>query len=196
LAGANKSRSRPLEEEEIKALATVMASSEEYRDLYDFFRIAFGTASRLEEILSLQWEDVDFEERTIKLYAWKPQKDKFLSLQSVVSIIEKGKQEGLGNNQFVFASRDHKLRRLMKKAATAANIKYGSKNKNGFVLHDLRGTALSNLLGAGVDLSVVSKVFANHHSIKQRTIYLNPTKKRTEHGSEVADSLVDLATAE
>jgi integrase len=194
--GSNVGRSRPLEDEEIKALAEVLASDEEYRDLYDFFRIALGSASRVDEIISLRWSDIDFENKIIKLFASKTQKEKILQLPSVVALIDKRRQDGKGDKEFVFTCRDHWLRRMLKKAAGAAKIPYGKQTENGFVIHDLRGTALSNLLNAGVDPIVVSKVYASHHSLQQTNVYLNPTKKRLTVGSEVADKLVDLATVE
>ncbi len=195
-AEANTHRSRPLEEEEIKALAKVLSSNEEYRDAYDFMRIALGTASRLDEILSLRWEDVESKTKVIRLYASKTQKEKILHLPAVASIIEARKRDGLGNDIFVFTCRDHWLRKMLKRAAEEAKIEYGWGKKNGFVIHDLRGTALSALLGAGVDLPTVSKTFAAHHSIQQTTIYLNPTLKSKKEATIAADNLVNLATRE
>jgi integrase len=197
IPGANVGRSRPLEEDEIKALAGVMAADlDRYRDLYDFFRVALGSASRVDEVLSLRWSDIDFATQTVTFFASKTQKLKSLRLPSVVSILKKRKEEGLGNTTFVFTVRDHKLRRLLKEVAEQADIPYGKGVERGIIIHDLRGTALSNLLHAGVDPIVVSKIYASHHSLQQTNVYLNPTRKRAEHGEEIADALVDLATAE
>jgi hypothetical protein len=85
---------------------------------------------------------------------------------------------------------------MLKKAAGGAKIPYGWKTSNRFVIYDLRGTALSNLLSAGVDTTVVSKLYATHHRVLQTNIYLNPTRKRTTEGSEIADAIVGMATGE
>lgn len=89
----DKHRERPIEEEEIIAIAKVFASSEEYIDALHFLGIALGTASRMDEILSLRWNDVNFKNRTIKLFASKTQKEKNLQIEAVVNIIETRKKK-------------------------------------------------------------------------------------------------------
>ena len=83
---------------------------------------------------------------------------------------------------------------MLKRAAGEAKIEYGWGKKNGFVIHDIRGTALSSLLNSGVDLPTVSKVFAGHHNVQQTNIYLNPTEKSKDEAMKVSYDFVNPAT--
>jgi integrase len=194
----DKHRERPLEEEEIVSIAKAFASNPEYTDALHFLAITLGTASRMDELLSLRWQDVNFKKRTIKLFASKTQKEKNLQLEAVVDVIESRKEMGLGDDVFVFTCRDHWVRKAFEDAAGACGIPYGQKNVNGdikgFTPHDLRGTALTALLNAGIDLATVSKEYAAHTDLKLTARYLNPTRKSKQLAASAANNLVGLVS--
>lgn len=197
-AQTDNPRQRPLEEEEIALLAQEFASKPKYIDALHFLAISLGTASRMDEILSLRWSDVNFKNRTVKLFASKTQKEKDLQIEAVVDLIETRRKMGLGNEIYVFACRDHWIRKAFREAATAVGIPYGQANNEGdvkgFTPHDLRGTALTALLMAGVDLATVSKEYAAHGDMKLTARYLNPTKRSKQLAAQAANNLVGLAT--
>lgn len=188
-------RSRPLEEEEIVSLAKFFAADEKYIDALHFLAITLGTASRMDEVLALRWEDINFKERKVKLFASKTQKPKNLEVEAVVDLLAQRKKKGLGNEIFVFTCRDHWIRKSFAEAAEACDILYGQRTEGGFTPHDLRGTALTALLSAGIDLATVSKEYAGHGDIKLTARYLNATRKSKERAAAAAGSLVGLVSS-
>lgn len=65
---AGKKERRVLSAEEQKLFLEFIHDSKEWERYYPLFVIAFGTGMRIGELLALQWEDIDFKKRNIKVY--------------------------------------------------------------------------------------------------------------------------------
>lgn len=191
-------RERFLDSDEIKKLSETLSSQTDYRDAFDFFRIALGTASRMDEILGLRWRDVDFKNNIVKLYASKTRKEKNLYIPAVVEIITARKKANLGSETHVFACRDHRLRKVFNRVSVSCGMPYGQRssdpNATPWSIHDLRRTALTNLLANNVDLATVSRDWAQHEDITETTRYLMPTALSKKLATDASNALVNLAT--
>ncbi len=194
---ATNSRIRTLDDDEIKKLAEALHSRKEWKDAYDFFRVALGSGGRFDEIIpvvvrknkdieksTIKWTDINKARETVKLFSWKTGKLRTVYVPAVVDILLERKKKRLGNALRAFDCRDHYIRKSFKSASEICGIPYGRRLQNGWTPHDLRHTCLTNLLQSGVDLATV-RDFAGHHSITETSKYVHPTEK----------SLVKLADA-
>ncbi len=189
---AENKRTRILTEEEIVQLSQALAPSEEFVDAYDFFRIALGSAGRLDEILGIRW--IDIAEPTLRLYSSKTGKERWLDMPIVVTILKSRREHGLGTETHAFSCRDHWLRSVYKEISEACGIPYGQRVEGAWTIHDLRHTALTNLLSNNVDLATVSKQWADHHSLAETTRYLHPTQRSKALATAASNSIVGLAS--
>ncbi len=166
-----------------------------WRDAYDFLRITLGVAGRVDEVLGLRWQDVNFKTSTIKTFSAKTSKEKVLQLPTVVAIILQRKKDELGSDTHVFDRPDHKVRQIFKRASMACDLIYSQRRNGGWTIHDLRATALTHLLESGVDLATVSSKFAQHTNLAETTRYLRPSKSAQEKAAEASNLLVNFATS-
>jgi integrase len=185
---ADNQRTRILSDEEIEQLSAMLAGEPEHRDALDFFRVALGSAGRVDEILGIRWQDV--EDDRLRLFSSKTGKARWLRVPAVCAIIRARQADGLGTQTHAFACRDHWLRRIFREASEAAGISYGQQTEGGWSIHDLRHTALTSLLANNVDLATVSKEWADHYSIAQTSRYLHPTRRSQQLATEASDQMV------
>lgn len=204
LREANKQRMRILEEGEIKALSAALAAKPEWRDAYDFFRVALGSGGRFDEIMSvveradissagIRWVDVNEHFGTVVLRAHKTGKERVLHVPAVVEVLMARKRDGLGNDVHCFDRRDHWVRAVFKEASEQCRITYGQQVAGGWTVHDLRHTCLTHLLQEGTDLATV-RDFAGHHSIQETTKYVHPTAASRRRAATASSSLVALTS--
>ena len=201
---ADKSRMRILTDDEIKALSAALAANEEWRDVWDFFRVGLGTGARFDEILptveredraaaGIRWTDVNEHFETVLLRANKTGKDRVIHVPGVVKIIMQRKRDGRGDATHVFNCRDHWIRSVFRQASEACEILYGQQVEGGWTVHDLRHTCLTNLLQQGVDLATV-RDWAGHHSITETTKYVHSTPESRARAAAASAFLVALAS--
>lgn len=177
-SGRAKTKARTLTDDECGQL--IAKTPGEWRTMVAF---AASTGLRVSELLGLRWEDVDFEtgivhvrfqlsratgERPAKLVPLKSgaaERDVFLVPELVV-LLKRHKAEAFSRrharpDSFVFATRDgHPLSqrnaaRALKNAADKAGL-----NPDGVQAlswHDLRHTAISRLIAAGLDVVQVQR---------------------------------------
>jgi integrase len=192
-SAADNQRTRILSDEEITALSAVLAGDDERRDAFDFFRVALGSAGRVDELLGIRWQDMAGDR--LRLFSSKTGKERWLAVPAVCAIIRQRQADGLGDATHAFTCRDHWLRRIFREASEQCEIAYGQQKQSGWTIHDLRHTALTNLLANNVDLATVSKEWADHYSIAQTSRYLHPTKRSQQLATEASDSIIARATA-
>lgn len=189
---ADNQRTRILSDEEIEQLSAVLAANPQHRDALDFFRVALGSAGRVDEILGIRWQDVDGNR--LRLFSSKTGKARWLRVPAVCAIITaRQADDGLGSETHAFACREHRLRRIFREVLQAAGISYGQQIEGGWSIHDLRHTALTSLLANNVDLATVSKEWADHYSIARTSRYLHPTRRSQELATDASDQIVRLA---
>lgn len=131
--------------------------------------IALNTGMRRNEILSLKWENVNFNKGLIFIEDAKSGKPREIPMNYMVYEILK---ELSRNSEYIFFNPKTKshildIKTSFKTACKRADIK-------GLRLHDLRHTAASRMIQAGIDLVTVSKILG-HSSIQMTMRYVHST---------------------
>jgi len=135
-----------------------------------------NTGMRKAELENLEWADIDFDRRRMKIRRkpfWKPKSGEReipinQPLFNLLTQLKKANDKGVKSN-FVFPHTDGsklktKLRRMLIRIAKEAGI------KNLTTLHALRHTFASQLIMKGVDLPTVQKLLG-HSDIQTTMIY-------------------------
>lgn len=123
------------------------------------------------EILTLTWEDVDFENNilTVKHTISKSKKAKVIPISSKVRklLLEQKLKSGGSGYVFTFEGKPIRdVRRAFERACRRASI-------YGFRFHDLRHTAATRMIEAGVSIVAVSRVLG-HAEIRTTMRYAHP----------------------
>jgi len=160
-------------------------------DLYPIYFTFLNTGMRKAELENLEWTDIDFKRKKIKIQwkgDWQPKtgEREIPISQQMYELLHKLKEEnkiGL-KNRYVFPHKDGtkiktKLREKLIKIAESASIKDLTK------VHTLRHTFASHLVMAGVDLPTVKKLMG-HSDIQTTMIYAHLAK---DHLSQAVDKL-------
>ncbi|HEX3033639.1 MAG TPA: site-specific integrase, partial [Thermodesulfobacteriota bacterium] len=129
---------------------------------------ALNSAMRKKEILSLMWEDIGFDSNliTVKHSISKSKKTKNVPMSSKVRklLLEQKLKSGGSNYVFTFQGNPIRdIRRAFERACDRAGIV-------GFRFHDLRHTAATRMIEAGVNIVAVSKILG-HADIRTTPIY-------------------------
>ena len=136
--------------------------------------IAVNTGMRRGEILSLKWVDLDLIRGIIYVMNAKNGERREVPMNEQVRQVFRLMPQGDAPN--VFLKKDGTAIGDIKKSFSTALIRCGIK---GFRFHDLRHTAASQLVMAGVDLNTVRELLG-HKSIEMtmRYAHLSPNHKR------------------
>jgi integrase len=142
------------------------------KELYPIFFTFLHTGLRLEELINLEWSDIDFRNKKIHVRSkvdWIPKgKDRELPItKRLQSILEQLKRRARGN--YVFESPDGgKLKRKLRRDLIRIASKCGFPDVT--KIHSLRHTFASHLVMKGVDLPTVQKLLG-HSDIKTTMVY-------------------------
>lgn len=146
--------------------------------------LALNTGMRRNEILSLRWDQVDFESRTMRVIRTKSGKDRLVPLNSsALAVLEERRQKAKG--EIVFPS--------PKGGATIKAVRNGFEGACrragilGLRFHDLRHTFATRLIQRGADIITVQNLLG-HHSV---TI----TQRYTHSGLDRKQDAVRLLSA-
>jgi len=147
--------------------------------------VALNTGMRKNEILSLRWKDVDFIKGFIHIADSKSGRSRNIPMNGLVfeTLHAMDRQR-----EFVFENPETKARILdvktaFKGACRRAEIK-------GLRFHDLRHTAASRMVEAGIDLVTVSKILG-HASIQMTMRYAHPTLENMRLAVERLGEILD-----
>ncbi len=140
--------------------------------------VALNTGMRRNEILSLKWHDVNFIKGFILIEDSKSGKSRKVPMNATVFETLKSLSR---SSEYVFfnpETKDHvkDIKTGFRAACRRAEIK-------GLRLHDLRHTAASKMIEAGVDLVTVSKILG-HSSIQMTMRYAHPTPENMKRAVE------------
>lgn len=160
LLKASKPKTRYLSEDDFDKLVAQSSGSMKF-----YIQFNIETGLRLEEILSLRWQEVDWQEKRLHILDTKNGKDRYVPL-SAKALQQLQQQQQWKNtkeidSEYVICklngTRYSTFEKTFKRACQKANIKYS--------LHDLRRTfgswRLQGVRGVKLDISQVSKVLGH-----------------------------------
>lgn len=176
-------RVRYLSEDEVNRLLDACQASHN-KDLYLAVVLSLTTGARQEEIMSLRWKQIDFQQRVIMLTRTKNGDQRALPLagQAFSFLHERSKVRSLVDDRvFPSSIRAKKsdyldLRQPWEKALTAAEIK-------DFRWHDLRHTAASYLAMEGGSLIEITKLLG-HRTIQMALRYAHLSSEHIARAGE------------
>ena len=120
----------------------------------DIARFGFLSGWRKEEILSLRWDQVDRQHREVRLYDSKSGEGRLLPLEGELWKIVERAWKTRAITPWVFQRGGRRWKDIQKpweKACTAAGVP-------GRLFHDLRRTAIRNMVRAGADQKTVMSI--------------------------------------
>lgn len=142
---------------------------------------ALHTGMRRGEVLGLKWQNVDLENRKIKIEGTKTDRVRFIPINDdlyfvLLELKEKGSHSGyvFENSETGRAFKDVWI--AFKTACRRAGI-------SGLRFHDLRHTFASRLIQAGVDIITV-KGLLGHSSVRTTERYTHSNQKLTKEAVE------------
>jgi len=156
----DNARTRFLDAGEVRRLLDAAAGSRNPR-LPEIVTLLLATGARVSEVLGAEWANVDLERRTLFLPMTKNGQSRFVPLSGLAVSTLAGLREGRAKGaRYVFPSPSDPDRPLgsIKHAWATACRGAGLANTK---IHDLRHTAASAMVAAGIDLYSVGKVLGH-----------------------------------
>ncbi len=158
-----------------------------WRDAGDAVQLLRLTGGRLNEVLRMKLNQINWNKGYVRLYGSKTENERDLPLSDGVrDVIQARIREGLSgadrkdSDDYVFsrariATFDNAIARACRKAAKLAKLNYGQ--ANGFTCHSLRHTFITDLMEkTGNDAGTVMK-YSGHKTLESFSIYLHPTNQ-------------------
>jgi len=135
------------------------------------FEVLYSSGIRVSEAVNLNWDNIDFSSRKLKVKEGKGGKDRttFLSIKAVI-LLKKYKNSRVDNDEYVFRSN---FKRRMSKSSIIRHIKkLGKRAKLNRKLtpHHLRHSCATHLLKSGLNLNMVQKVLG-HSKVSTTQLY-------------------------
>jgi integrase len=155
--------------------------------LKPFLVVALNSGMRKNEILSLRWSDIDFSKGFISIGDSKSGKSRNIPMNSSAFEALKGMSQA---SEFVFFN--PKTKGHLKDIKTAFKTACKSVGIKGFRIHDLRHTAATKMIEAGVDLVTVSKILG-HSSIQMTMRYAHPTPENMKRAVDKLGQIYEQA---
>jgi excisionase family DNA binding protein len=190
----NTSKERILREDEKKKFLEACAPH-----LRPIVLTALNTGMRRAEILSLRWDQVDLGKGTIRMERTKSGKTRVIPINSLLFSELKILKGQNGQSEYVFLG--PKTKNPIKNVKTAFKAACRRSGIKGLRFHDLRHTAASKMVEAGIDLVTVSKILG-HSTIQMTMRYAHPTPENmrravetlAQNGAGVRDFVPILST--
>ncbi len=170
LSSPKRPRQMPkyLTEEEVRRLLS--AAQDNPRD-YAILSFLAYSGLRVSELCNLKIEDVDFQERVVRVHSGKGDKDRIVIVsQHAIEALEEYLSTRDDSLEYLFSSRKSEritrvqVFRIVKKYARKAGI------KKSVTPHVLRHTLATTLLRRGVDIRYIQQ-FLGHSSVATTQIY-------------------------
>ena len=158
-------RTRFLSKEEAQKLLDIAKESRN-RKLYPYLLLMMHTGMRPSEAAGLTWGDVDLESRLVKLNITKTDMRYVPLTEMAGNVLHLIRPQDAKNDTYVFlpleSLKSERVRNLpclhFKSAFETARSKAGLEDVH---LHDLRHTAASHLLMAGVDIRTLAEILGH-----------------------------------
>ena len=167
-----------LTEDQCKQL--LEASNEWLRPIFFAF---LNSGMRKGELENLEWDDIDFERKKIKIRVkdnWSPKSnEREIPLNDGLFNVLSEQRKKVDKSKYVFpdenGKRIYKNRLLNRFKTLAKRLKFGEAD----TIHSLRHTFASHLVMKGVDLATVKKLMG-HSDIDTTMIYSHLTEKHVD----------------
>jgi len=168
----NKPLPATINNEELNQILSITAK----QDLKDIFVILYNTGMRINELLNLYWQDVDLNNRLIKIsnkvnFTTKNKKERLIPINNTVYNILINRQSGKIRQatEYIFNKNGFKLSsdyvsKEFKKAVRTAGL------NERIHLHSVRHSFCSNLVNKNISLYTI-KELAGHTNIATTQIY-------------------------
>ena len=154
--------------------------------------VGYGAGLRVSEIVTLQWQDVLFDEHKIHIKNAKGKKDRMVMLPySIVQSLKIYKDLYKGKHYVFegqFAGEPYSTRSVQEVMREALK-KSGLEKKA--TVHTLRHSFATHLLENGTDIRYIQQ-FLGHSSIKTTTVYTHLTKAAVDKIQSPLDRMVDI----
>ncbi|MDD5434574.1 MAG: tyrosine-type recombinase/integrase [Nitrospira sp.] len=163
------------------------ASTHQLREIIIF---ALNTGMRQDEILSLQWSQVDLFRRNVTLLITKNKEKRTIPInQTVLDLLKfKSKVRHLSGYVFISQAGIKIIASNLLRAYYVARKKAGLEDVR---FHDLRHTFATRLVQAGVDLYTVAKILG-HKDIRMTQRYAHHNTESLRHGVDILDRSGDI----
>jgi len=170
-----RGRRRFLSEDERSRLLQVCKNSNS-KHLYPIVVLAISTGMRKEEILSLEWSQVDFHRRVITLYETKNNETRVVPLVSHALGVLKDWQEVHGSEGLLFPNTRDKTKPIDIRSPWYTVLKRA--DIENFRFHDLRHSAASYLAMNGASLAEIAEVLG-HKTLQMVKRYAHLSEAHT-----------------
>ncbi len=168
---AKRQQSLPvvLNREEIQKMITQTANFKHKLVL----QLLYYTGLRLNELISLQWTDLDFEREIIHVKKGKENKDRVVFLHKVIA--QNLQQQSRYSNVILISERgttytERSIQEIVKQAAKRAGV------RKKVTPHTLRHSFATHLLEAGADIRYIQQLLG-HKDLKTTQIYTHVANK-------------------
>lgn len=183
-------RTRILKPKEIQALLTTLRAQANRNHKAGrenaalAITIALETAMRIGEICSMTDDWLHWSDCTIRFITPKTGAQRIIPMTpTVAAILRKG---------IPAFAHPHTVRKTIQNAAIRAGLTYGSRSLNGFVFHDLRHTAVTGMINAGVPFPAIQAA-TGHSSTEMMLRYGHLTKGSLE---QIRSALVSVSVTD
>lgn len=167
------------------------------------FQMTLLTGARLGEITGLRWDHIDFAGKILQIHGVKSQYVsasvvRYLELTPTMVRIFRTRQNADAFGEYVFCRTGNSITDyylILGEAAKAAGLNYGQDKKGGFVTHDARHTAVTNMLQHGIDLSTIGSITG--HSDKTLILhYAHASRESRRVAGKVLDDFAHSSSGE
>jgi integrase len=174
-------KERILTEQEEKKL---METSADY--LKPIITVALNTGMRKAEILNLQWNQIDFKAKRLRVEKTKNGKVRFIPINDVLFYELRRLENQNGQSPYVFFNAETMkpyvdIKKGFKAACRRAEIK-------GLRFHDLRHTFATRLVERGADIETIKELLG-HYSITVTQRYTHSSDERKRKAVELLSKL-------
>jgi len=142
--------------------------------------LGYGSGLRLNELVHLEWNDIQFEERLIMVRSGKGQKDRRVMLPHSLFEVLRHYQIAQGTSRYVFAGQyagepysTRSVQAVMSQAVKRAGLEKRA------TVHTLRHSFATHLLEHGTDLRYIQSLLG-HSSVKTTMIYTHVTTSKLD----------------
>ena len=150
--------------------------------------VALNTGMRRGELFKLRQEDVDFQNRFVRVVDSKNGESRGIRMNQTLLATHQKIPKRL-DSPYVFAGKTGKPRVDIKKRFATALRRVGIENLR---FHDLRHTSASHLVMAGVDLATVRELLG-HKSIDMTLRYAHPSPDHKRAAVQRLDTNMDTS---